>query len=167
MADFIETGSSKSAVRVLENPITDIASFDAVISEVISLNPFECTDYVSEGQTIPGVTKNRQYYTAKIVFEDDNAKTVGTVSVKSPAVGTFSTTADQIMADTVLAGQMNATPLRDTVHDAYYCQLKCHDANGELYYVTFTRSKVRISSYEDDLVRANVETWADSVAALA
>ena len=76
MADFIETGSSKSAVRVLENPVADIASFDAIISGVISQNPFECTDYVSEGLTIPGVTKNRQYYTAKIVFEDDNAKTI-------------------------------------------------------------------------------------------
>ena len=87
--------------------------------------------------------------------------------MKSPAVEAFSQTADQIMSDTVLAGQMGATPLRDTAHDAYYCQLKCHDANGEIYYVTFTRSKVRISSYEDESVRANVEDWADSVAALA
>ncbi|MBN2733248.1 MAG: hypothetical protein JXQ82_00100 [Methanomicrobiaceae archaeon] len=167
MADFIETGSSKSAIRVLENPIADIASFDAIISELIAQNPFECTDYVSEGQTISGIAKSRQYYTAKILFEDDDAKTIGTVSVKSPDVGAFSATAGQIMADTVLAGQIGGTPVRDTAHDAYYCQLKCHDANGEIYYVTFTRTKVRLSSYEDESIRTNVETWADTVSALA
>ncbi|WAI02622.1 hypothetical protein [Methanogenium organophilum] len=40
-------------------------------------------------------------------------------------------------------------------------KLKCHDANGETYYVTLSRDKVRISSYADDAIRATVEAWAD------
>ena len=31
------------------------------------------------------------------------------------------------------------------------------------YYVTFTRKTVRISSYQDDAIKAAVETWADDV----
>jgi hypothetical protein len=27
---------------------------------------------------------------------------------------------------------------------------RCHDANGEVYYVTFSREQVRITSYSDD-----------------
>jgi hypothetical protein len=33
--------------------------------------------------------------------------------------------------------------------------------------VVFSRDVVTISSYEDDAIRAKVETWADTVAALA
>ena len=163
MADFIETGSSKSAVRVIETPIADIASFNAMINGIISDNPFECTDYASNGQNISGVTINRQYYTAKIIYENDDAKTVGTVSVKSPTVDAFSASAGIILADTSLAAEIGGDPIREPANDGYYCQLKCHDAGGEIYYVTFTRSKVRVSSYEDDAVMAKVETWADTV----
>ena len=44
---------------------------------------------------------------------------------------------------------------------------KCHDANSEIYYVTFSRDTVRITSYQNDSIRTTVETWADSVPALA
>ncbi len=38
---------------------------------------------------------------------------------------------------------------------------------GSCYDLTFTRSKVSLTSYEDDAIRAKVETWADTVPALA
>ncbi|MBP2134094.1 hypothetical protein J2128_002060 [Methanomicrobium sp. W14] len=163
MTDFIETGSSKSAVRNLEKPVEDIASFDAMISRIVSENPFECTDYSYGGEDFLGITRNREYYTAKINFEDDNAKVTGSVSVKAPSVNSFGSAAEKIVSDTELAGTIGADPVRDSSKDAYYCQLKCHDANGETYYVTFTRSKVRVSSYEDDAIMARIENWADTV----
>ena len=55
---------------------------------------------------------------------------------------------------------------RNFAGETYYCQLKCHDASGDDYYVTFTRKTVRISSYQDDAIKATVETWADAVPAL-
>jgi len=58
------------------------------------------------------------------------------------------------------------TAVRNPDADAFSCQLKCHDANGETYYVTLARESVRITSYEDDAVLAIVEAWADEVAAL-
>jgi len=56
--------------------------------------------------------------------------------------------------------------VRNPDADTFSCQLKCHDANGETYYVALARESVRITSYEDDAVLATVETWADGVAAL-
>jgi len=57
--------------------------------------------------------------------------------------------------------------VRDSDSESYSCTLKCHDANGEVYYVTLARDQVRISSYSDDAIRTRVETWADTVPALA
>jgi hypothetical protein len=55
----------------------------------------------------------------------------------------------------------------DLGKDAFLATLKCHDANGELYMINFSRDRVTITSYSDDAIRTNVETWADTVAALA
>ncbi len=167
MTDFIETGSSKSAVRILTTPIADIDAFNAIVNAVLTDNPFECTDYTSQGAVTAGVVKNKEYYTSKILYEDDNAKTVGNITLKSPTVAAFSQSASRIAADTALAGEMGGDAVRDSENDAFYCQLKCHDANGEIYYVTFSRTKVRISSFESDGILAKVEEWADTIPALA
>ena len=167
MTDFIETGSSKSAVRVLTNPIADIGTFNAIVNAVLTENPFECTDYTTQGVVTAGVVKNREYYTSKFLYEDDNAKTVGNITLKSPTVEAFTQSASRIAADTALAENIGGDAVRDYDNDAFYCQLKCHDANGEIYYVTFSRTKVRISSFESDAVLAKVENWADSIPALA
>ena len=39
MADFINTTTSKSAVRELRYPIATLAAFDAIISGVVATNP--------------------------------------------------------------------------------------------------------------------------------
>ncbi|WOF15440.1 hypothetical protein F1737_01470 [Methanoplanus sp. FWC-SCC4] len=167
MADFIETNNTKTATRVLENPIANIATFDSIISDVIANNPFECIDYVSGGQVIPGVTKSKQRYTAKFIYEDDDAETVGSISAKAPSITEFNGVITEILANTNLETVMGGDCVRDAAHDAFSCTLKCMDANGEIYYVAFTRTTVRLSSYADDAIRTNVEAWADTVAALA
>ena len=57
--------------------------------------------------------------------------------------------------------------MRDTETESYSATLRCHDANGELYNLTFTRDRVTLQSYADEAIRTKVETWADTVAALA
>ena len=59
-----------------------------------------------------------------------------------------------------------ATANRNTAKDNWNVRLRIHDPTGELYYLTFTRKDLRISSYEADAILAKVETWADGVAAL-
>ncbi|HDR73885.1 MAG TPA: hypothetical protein ENN85_08260 [Methanoculleus sp.] len=65
------------------------------------------------------------------------------------------------------AAIMGRIPVHDTAKDTFSCKLWCHDANGEVYCVTFSGDRVRHASYEDDAIRTAVETWADTVAALA
>jgi hypothetical protein len=62
---------------------------------------------------------------------------------------------------------MGGDAVRNANSENYSCTLKCHDPNGEVYYVTFARDQVRISSYSDDAIQTRVETWADTVPALA
>ena len=45
--------------------------------------------------------------------------------------------------------------------------MKCHDANGGISRVNFRRDRITITSYSNDAIRTNVETGADTVAALA
>jgi hypothetical protein len=59
------------------------------------------------------------------------------------------------------------TALHDAENDAFSATLRCHDANGELYNLNFSRTRVTLNSYADEAIRESVETWADSVAALA
>ncbi len=81
-------------------------------------------------------------------FLDDEGTRVGTVSLQSPTI-----------AAEALANAMDATDaLRDGSHETYYAQLKCHNPSGDDYDVTFTRKTVRISSYQDEAVKAKVET---------
>jgi hypothetical protein len=59
------------------------------------------------------------------------------------------------------------TPVHDTENDSFSVTLRCHDQNGELYNVTFSRDRVTVQSYSDDAILAKVETWADTVPQLA
>jgi hypothetical protein len=167
MADFIETNTTKTAVRELASPIADVATFDFIVQSVIDDNPFGCTDEVVDGATVPGVLRNREYYTAKVNFEDGEAKTTGAVSAKAPDVAGFGAAAAELMANAALASAMGGSAVRDAEKDAFSCQLRCHDATDEVYYVTFSRTRVRISSYTDDAIRLAVEAWADTIPELA
>ena len=60
---------------------------------------------------------------------------------------------------------------RSAIHvaeeDTFSATLKCHDASGEIYYVSFGREQVRVTSYSDDAILATIETWADTKPELA
>jgi hypothetical protein len=167
MADFIETSNTKTAIRELTSPIASVAAFDAIIADVLATNPWGCVDYVQGGVTYDGVAKNRESYTVRVTYEDGEGSSVGTITARAPSVAAFDGTALEIMGNAALATAMGGTPVRDSDREAFSAQLRCHDAGGEIYYVTFSRDSVRITSYEDDLIRTTVETWADTVPALA
>jgi hypothetical protein len=58
-------------------------------------------------------------------------------------------------------------PVHDAESDSFSATLRCHDANGELYNLTFSRDRITLQSYSDDAIRTKVETWADTVPHLA
>ena len=45
MADFVLKNNNKTAVRELAVPIADVNTFNTIVQEVITTNPFGCTTY--------------------------------------------------------------------------------------------------------------------------
>ncbi len=167
MADFVQSTNVKSAVRKLANPIADLAAFNTLVQSVITTNPFGCVSYMSSGVNHPPVEKSREAYTAKIVYQDTDAKTVGSGSESYNTVAGFNAGVTAMLANTANNTAHGGTPVHDTASDTFSTTLKCHDPNGELYFVNISRGRVVISSYEDDSIRTRIETWADGVTALA
>jgi hypothetical protein len=167
MADFVLKNNNKTAVRELVVPIADVNTFNTIVQEVVSTNPFGCTSYTVGEVTMDPVVKSRESYTAKIIYEDEEAKNVGQVSARSNTIAGFNAGISEILGNAPLTAAMGGDPVRDTGGERYLCALRCHDAGGETYYVTFSRDQVRISSYSDDAIVATVEAWADTVPSLA
>jgi hypothetical protein len=167
MADFIQKTITKSAVRTLANPIEDVAAFNTIIASVLTDNPFECVAYMTAGMNHAGVEKTKESYGAKVVYQDIDANTVGSESGRFNTIAGFNAGAAAILANTALSTAHGGTPFRDTENETFSATLKCHDANGEIYMVTFSRESVSLTSYSDDSIRTKVETWADTVPALA
>ena len=167
MADFVQNSQTKSAIRELADPIAAVATFNTIIQSVITGNPFACVSYMTAGVTHDPVEKTKESYAVKIIYQDSDAKVVGNLSDKFNTIAGFNAGATAILATTALSTAHGGTPVRDTDNEAFSATLKCHDPNGELYMVNFSRGRVTLTSYSDEAIRTRVETWADSVAALA
>ncbi len=167
MADFVQKTTVKTAVRQLAAPIADVAAFNTIVQSVITGNPFGCVAYAVSGVSHPGVEKARESYVAKIIYQDSSAKTVGNDSGKFSSIAGFNAGAAALLASAPLTAAHTGTPARDTENETYSATIRCRDPNGELYMVTFGRQSVSLTSYSDDGIRTKVETWADTVPALA
>jgi hypothetical protein len=167
MADFVNTTTTKTAVRDLTAPIADITAFVTLVQDILDTNPWECTTYQSAGQSMPAVSKTREYYSGRIIYENGEAKTVGQVSVRAPTAAAFNTSVSTVLSNTALTTAMGGTPSHDSSEDKFSCTLRCHDENGELYSVALSRDAIRLSSFEEDTIRTTLETWADAIPALA
>jgi hypothetical protein len=167
MADFVEQSTTKTAVRTLTAPIADLATFNTLVAGVVSGNPWSCTTYEVSGEVQPAVAVNRESYVAKVVYENEEAVTVGNANAKCPTVAAFNTAIANMLANAALATAMGGDVVRDSAKESYSRTLKCHHSNGEIYYVTFTRDAVRITSYSDDAIKTAIDTWADTIPALA
>ena len=167
MADFVQSANVKSAVRILAEPIADVTAFNTIVQSVITDNPFACAAYMTAGENHPAVEKTREAYTAKLVYQDTDAKIIGTGSHRFDTLDGFDAGVSALLAATAVSTAHGGSVAHDTDGDTFSVTLKCHDPNGEIYSVNFSRDRVTITSYEDDAIRTRVETWADTIAALA
>ena len=167
MADFVSKSVIKSAERALATPFATKAAMNTIVGNILSGNPWGCTAYTSGGETLPAVSKSAEYYSGKVIYENNDGKQVGYIAVRAPTSAAFDTDISTILANAALETAMGGTASHDSSEDSFSVTLKCHDANGELYNVAFKRVKVSISSYEADSILTAVETWADTVADLA
>ncbi|MDO9325742.1 MAG: hypothetical protein Q7T80_12395, partial [Methanoregula sp.] len=158
MADFVQKTTVKTAVRVLANPVADVATFNTIVQSVLTGNPFACVAYMTAGTNHPGVEKTKESYVAKIVYQDSDAKVVGNDSARFSTIAGFTAGAAALLASADLTAAHTGTPYRDTEGETYSATIRCHDLNGELYMVTFNRDSVGLTSYSDDSIRTKVET---------
>lgn len=167
MADFVQKNVVKSAVREFAAPIETVTAFDQVIQTIITSNPFGCVAYTEGGVAHQPVEKVKESYVAKVVYQNVDAKTVGTENGKYPGIAGFNAGAAAILANADLTAAHGGTPVRDTNKETYSAMLRCRDANGEIYNITLTRESMSLTSYSDDAIRTKVETWADTIPVLA
>ncbi len=62
---------------------------------------------------------SRESYTAKVIYQDGEAKTIGTASAKCPTVAAFNTAAANMLANAALATAMSGTVARDEEAETY------------------------------------------------
>ena len=167
MGNFIQTNIAKSAVRELAVPIDDVTAFSTLIQDILANNPFTCTVYEVSGVAQPPVAKSREAYTARILYEDNEARTVGYVTARAGTVAGFNAAKTAILADTALTAAIGGDAINAADDERYSATLRCHDANGETYSVSFSRSQITVSSYADDAILTRIETWADTKPVLA
>ena len=167
MADFVQNSQTKRAIRVIATPIASVTAFNLIVQSVIADNPFGCVAYMTAGVNHDPVEKTRENYTAKLVYEDGNAKSIGTASHRFNTVAGFNAGVTALLAATAVTTAHTGTALHDAENDAFAATLTCHDANGELYMLNFSRTRVTLTSYSDEAIRTSVETWADTVPELA
>jgi hypothetical protein len=167
MADFVQKTNVKTAVRELATPIADAATFDSIVRSVITENPFGCVAYTEGGISHVPVEKVKEAYVVRVVYQDALAKSVGTDACRFSGIAGFNAGAAALLGCAPLAAAHAGTPVRDPASETYSATLNCRDPNGELYQVTISRSRVSLASYSDDAIFAKVETWADTVPALA
>ena len=101
------------------------------------------------------------------MYKRQNAENVGSSVEKYNTITGFNAGVAVIMASAPLATAHTGTAIHDPDNDTFSATLRCHDPNGEIYYVNFARDRLNVTSYSDDAVLGKVDTWADTVAALA
>lgn len=80
-----------------------MTAFDNLVQDVITNNPFQCVSYNAQRVNHPPVECSRQGYTARIVYQDMNAKTTAFITVRAPTIADFTSVANQIAADAQIA----------------------------------------------------------------
>ena len=167
MADFAPKSAVKSSVRRLAAPFEDVDTLNALVQSVILNNPFGCVSYMTAGANHPPVEKSRENYTARFIYQDNEAKIIGRTSESYNTVAGYNAGVAAVLANTANSTAHGGVPAHDSGSDTFSVTIRCHAINGEIFLLTFARDQVSLSSYEDDSIQTVVETWADGVPALA
>jgi len=165
-SDFGQDSQDKIVMRVLANPIASVSAFNLIVQSVITDNPFACVGYTVNGEKHDPVEKTNEAYTAQIFYKDNNGNIVGTVEIIYNSSAEYESGVATIPANTQLTTTQSGIATYDSKFDLYSATLKCHDANGENYYVVFTRDYVMLAAYSDDSIRTKFETWANTITSL-
>ena len=168
MADFVQSNETKSAVRKLTDPIADIATFNTIVQSVVTSNPFACVAYMTAGVNHPAVEKTKETYVAKVIYQDSRRQDSLAMRPASSTRSPGSLPVPRQSSATQPSRQpMAAHPPGTATTRPSRQPSSATTRTANCTSVTFSRDQVTLTSYSDDAIRTKVETWADSVAALA
>ena len=158
MADSEQNSPIKNAVLTLVSPIADVTAFNPIFQSVITDNPFACIVNMTAGTNHSPVEKTWGAYTARIVNEDGNAKTVGTGEPRFNTFAGFNGGVTTLLAAAAVPTAHVGSVSHDTGHDGFSATLRGHDPNGELYVLNFNRDQVILTACSEEAIRTAVET---------
>jgi uncharacterized protein YegP (UPF0339 family) len=164
---FHQRPGTKSAVHRLKKPFPDVTAFDAVIQTLVLKNPLGCTSYRSAKRHHPPVEKVREMYTAKFIYLDAKGKRIGRTSEVYDSVEGYETGIASVISNMANIASHRGKVRRIPGADLFSVTMKCHDPDGELYFLSIARDRITLSSYADDAIRKRIEAWTDTVPALA
>ena len=166
MPDFRNKPGSKSAQLALKHPVVDIDTFAMLVQSLIHTNPLGCTQYHARQRAHPGVETVREMYTAKFEYRNPRKKRVGTSTDTYDSVEGYETGIAAVISNmaNLAAHRGKVRHRRDA--DLFSVMLRCHDPNGELYYLHLARDRITLSSYSDEAILRRVGEWVDRVPAL-
>ena len=167
MAHFNQRPGTKSAFPTLKKPIPDAAAFDAIVRSLVLNNPLGCTSYRTRRNVHKPVEKVRERYTAKFVYEDQDKKQTGNGQETYNSFEGY-----QYGISAVITNMANIAAHSGKVRhipdaDLFSVILKCHDPDGEMYFLSLARDRITVSSYTNDEIRRRVERWTYSAPVLA
>lgn len=109
----------------------------------------------------------REMYTAKFVYLNAGKKQIGAGLDRYDSVEGYETGIAAVISNMANIGSHRGKVKHTPAADLFPVTLKCHDPNGEGYFLSIARDRVTLSSYSDDAIRKRAETWTDTEPALA
>ena len=167
MKQFRQRAGTKSAVSRLKNPFPDILAFDGIVRSLILNNPLGCKSYQTVKRNHPPVEVVREMYTAKFVYLNAAGKQIGHGLDMYDSVEGYETGIAAVISNMANIASHRGKVKHIPAADHFSVLLKCHDPDGEFYFLSIARDRVTLSSYNDDGIRKRVEKWTDGVPALA
>jgi len=159
MADFTQKTVIKPAVRQLASPVLKYLTYSDH-----SCYPDQQSGglYYIWGVSHSPVEGIKKDYVATIVYENAEAKTVGTIPVKGPTMAAVNTAVTQITGNATIIGAIGAgvSASRDSSGDTFSKTLKCHASNR--YFLSPIRSIIPFPM-RPILSGPTLVTWADTV----
>jgi len=166
MAHFNQRPGTKSAVHRQKKPFPDLAAFSAVVQSLVMDNPLGCTSYFHDRKNHPPVEKVRERYTAKFLYEDTDGKRTGEGQETYHSVEGYEYGIAAVLSHIANFNAHKGKARHIPASDLFSVILKCHDPDGELYFIAISRDRVTVASYTDDAIRRRVERWTDGVPGL-
>jgi hypothetical protein len=163
MAQFNLKPGTKSAGRPLKTPFPDIIAFNNVIQSFIAKNPLGCTSYRNTKRNHPPVEKVREMYTAKFVYLTQEGKQIGNGQDMYTTIEGYQNGIAAVISNMANIAAHGGKVRHLPGADLYSAILKCHDPNGEIYFISIARDRITLSSYTDEAILKRVEAWANTI----